>query len=46
MAKMGLSFRNYYYYNRETHEVDFTDADSEAFERESDTDFEADFGAS
>lgn len=38
--------RDYYFYNRETHEVDFTDADSEAFERESETDFEVDFGAS
>ncbi len=40
------SRRDYYYYNRETGNVDFTEADSEAFENEMDTDFEQDLGAS
>lgn len=38
--------RHYYYYDRETGEVNFTEADSEAFEQEMDSDFEQDFGAS
>ena len=38
--------RHDYYYNRETGDVDFTEADSEAFETETDRDFEQDFGAS
>jgi pSer/pThr/pTyr-binding forkhead associated (FHA) protein len=38
--------RDRYHYNRETGDVDFTEADSEAFENETDMDFEQDFGAS
>lgn len=38
--------RDTYYYNTETRSVDFTDADSASFERELDTDYERDMGAS
>lgn len=38
--------RDSYSYNPETRNIDFTDADSASFEREADTDFEQDMGAS
>jgi hypothetical protein len=38
--------RDSYSYNAETRNIDFTDADSASFEREADTDFEQDMGAS
>ncbi|MBW4488465.1 MAG: FHA domain-containing protein [Trichocoleus desertorum ATA4-8-CV12] len=38
--------RDSYAYNAETRNIDFTDADSASFEREADTDFEQDMGAS
>lgn len=38
--------RAYYCYNRESRNVDFTEADAASFEEESDTDYEMNFGAS
>lgn len=38
--------RAYYCYNRESRNVDFTEADAASFENESDTDYEMNFGAS
>lgn len=38
--------RAYYCYNRESRNVDFTEADAASFEEELDTDYEMNFGAS
>lgn len=38
--------RAYYCYNRESRNIDFTEADAASFEEESDTDYEMNFGAS
>lgn len=38
--------RAYYFYNRQSRNVDFTEADAASFEEESDTDYEMNFGAS